>query len=764
MDYRYKITGSEEYRKGVELLNRWAYAYYVLDQPEVTDEEYDALYRAVEEYEREHPEEILPNSPTQRVGAPPLEEFQKAPHLTKMWSMEDVFTRGEFLQWVKRIQKLVEEPLEFYLEPKFDGVSLNLVYRNRQLERGETRGDGEVGEDVTQNVKTIKSIPLSIPVAGEVEPPVPEVVEIRGEVVIRTNDFEKLNRERIDRGEEPFANPRNAAAGSIRQLDPGITATRPLLFYPWGVGAGAEVLEAKGITRYSELMEWVYRLGFRKPPRRRVVSTPEEVIKEYFQFLKLREEFPILMDGMVVKVNQLHLHRQLGYTQKFPRWMVAFKFPPVEKETILEGVVVQVGRTGVLTPVAQLKPVPVGGVVVERATLHNFDETERLDLRLLDHVVVIRSGDVIPKVVRPLKEKRESLYRYLCRQLGEAVGWKLELKGGDDLKLLSLLQYRLKKGKLLRQVGELLRNLRYNYSILRKIVQQLNSQRGWGNLQSILAQIERARPQLEGTLLQRPIPRPTHCPVCGSEVLDEGALIKCQNLSCPARLLHSIIHFVSKNCLNIEGLGPKILELLYRRGLVRDILDLFSLTEEQLLQLPGFKKRKARKLVEAIRRSRGVECWRFINSLGIEHIGEVASRKLCEKCGVHFYRCAPEEWREIEGFGPEMVKSLEEFSRVNRRKILKLIEILKPVELGKRGERKGGFFAGKRVVLTGKMERPRGEIKGLLEKVGAVVTNSVSKRTDLVIVGEEPGSKLKKAQELGIPIISEREFWELLSQ
>jgi hypothetical protein len=446
-------------------------------------------------------------------------------------------------------------------------------------------------------------------------------------------------------------------------------------------------------------------------------------------------------------------------------------------------------------------------------------------------VVVIRSGDVIPKVVRPLKEKRESLYRYLCRELGEVVGvqlpillssgkwegmfqfrsgkapevrgklvallrqWRGEVpavreiirelnrrrKWGDvgeilalleryrrelegvSIRCLSLLSNRLKGPKLLRKGGELLRTLRTPYPVLRGIVRELNRRRKWGDLQTLLGLIDRAQPQLEGTLLQRPIPRPTHCPVCGSEVLDEGALIKCQNLSCPARLLHSIVHFVSKNCLNIEGLGPKILELLYRRGLVRDILDLFSLTEEQLLQLPGFKERKARKLVEAIRRSRGVECWRFINSLGIEHIGEVASRKLCEKCGVHFYRCTPEEWREIEGFGPEMVKSLEEFVRVNRGKILRLIEILEPVEPEKGGE-KGGFFAGKRVVLTGKMARPRGEIKELLEGAGAVVTNSVSKRTDLVIVGEEPGSKLKKAQQLGIPTISEQEFWDLFSR
>ncbi len=675
------IKSLEEYKKAVETLKKWAYYYYVLDNPLVTDEEYDRLYREVEKWEKSHPDKIDPSSPTQRVGDVVLEGFEKARHITRMWSMEDVFNENEFKDWVNRTKKAAGKEINFYIEPKFDGASLNLVYKDGKLFRAETRGDGEIGEDVTLNAKTINTIPLEIDYKG--------LIEIRGEVLIKKKDFEKLNENRIEKGEAPFANPRNAAAGSLRQLDPKITAKRPLLFNPWGVGYPVEMLNSDEVSKneyendrqefiekfktYKKMMDFVYSLGFKEPPKRSECrgGDMECVLEKYDEFVKIRDDIEVMLDGMVVKVNELDVLQKMGYTQKYPRWMVAYKFPAVEKETILKDVIIQVGRTGVLTPVAVLKPVEIGGVIVEKATLHNFDEIERMDIRIGDHVIVIRSGDVIPKITKVLYNKRT------------------------------------------------------------------------GN--------------------EKPIKRPTHCPVCGAEVLDEGAIIKCQNLSCPARVVNTIIYFASKNCLDIEGLGESVAKLLYEKGLVKDVSDIFRLKVEDLEKLPGFARKKAENLIKAIEKTKGTECWRFVNALGIEHIGEVASKKICEKFGVEFYRHAPDEFEEIEGFGPEMVKSIAEYIRVNREKIEKLIALIKPVN-PKKEEIKNTPFSGKTVVLTGVMTNPRNEIKEMLEEMGSHVTNSVSKKTDFVIVGEDPGSKLEKAKKLGVEILSEDEMWKMIGE
>jgi len=673
------IKDYKEYKKAVETLKKWAYYYYVLDNPLVTDEEYDKLYKEVEQYEKAHPDEIDTSSPTQRVGDVILDEFKKARHITKMWSMEDVFSREEFNDWANRVKKLTERPFTFYIEPKFDGASLNLVYKDGKLIRAETRGDGEIGEDVTLNAKTIPSIPLEINHK--------DLIEIRGEVLMSKSDFDKLNEERIKKQESTFANPRNAAAGSLRQLDPKITASRHLVFYPWGVGYPIEMLNSNEVNEeqyrsdkqkyinqfktYKNLMDYIYSLGFREPPKRGECESEnlECVYKKYNEFVQIRDEIPVMLDGMVVKINQLDMLENLGYTTKYPRWMVAFKFPAVEKESIIKDVIIQVGRTGVLTPVAVLEPVEIGGVIVERATLHNFDEIKRLDIRIGDHVIVIRSGDVIPKITKVLYYKRK----------------------GDE----------------------------------------------------------------------KPIPRPTHCPVCSSEVLDEGALIKCQNLSCPARIVNTIIYFASKNCLDIEGLGESVAKLLYEKGLVKDVTDIFNLKVEDLEKLPGFARKKAQNLVNAIKKTKGVECWRFVNALGIEHIGEVASKKICEKFGIEFYKVDPEKFYEIDGFGPEMVKSIEEFVKVNKEKIKKLIYYLEPKNPEKK-EIKNSPFLNTTVVLTGAMKKPREEIKELLESLGAHVSNSVSKKTTYVIVGEDPGSKLEKAKKLGVKILNEEEMWKML--
>lgn len=653
------IKKQKEYKEAVETLKKWAYAYYVLDNPLVPDEVYDKLYREVEEYEKTHPDKIDPTSPTQRVGAEPAKEFKKVKHLTKMWSMEDVFNENELNEWIKRVYKNAQtEEIDFYIEPKFDGASLNLIYENGLLKSAATRGDGEIGEDVTANAKTIASIPLGIDYK--------EVIEIRGEVVIRKDDFEKLNQERVKKGETPFANPRNAAAGSLRQLDPKITAKRKLFFYPWGVG-----YNTLNYQNLKDLMDFVYSLGFIKPFKRAVCKNLDEIEKIYEEFRVIRDDLPVMLDGMVIKVNQIEVQNRLGYTVKYPRWMVAYKFPAIEKMTTVLDVIAQVGRTGVITPVAIVEPVEIEGVIVERATLHNYSEIEKKDLRIKDKVIIIRSGDVIPEITKVLKEYRT------------------------------------------------------------------------GN--------------------EKKVERPKNCPVCQEPVLDEGILIKCQNLSCPARVVNSIIYFASKQCLDIEGLGENTVKLLYKEGLVKDIIDIFYLKKEELLKLPGFAEKKAENLLKAIEKVKGIECWRFVNALGIEHIGEVASKKLCEKFGLDWFRAKEEELMNIEGFGPEMVKSIIEFVQVNREKIEKLIELIRPT-IPKKEEVKDNLFAGKTVVLTGTMRESRSKIKELLESFGAHVTNTVSRHTDYVFYGENAGSKYEKAKRLGVTLVPENKMWEMIEE
>ena len=651
------IATYEAYRDAVEKLKRWAYAYYVLDNPEVTDEAYDALYREVAAYERAHPESVDPDSPTQRVGAPLAEGFAKARHPSRMWSMEDVFNAEEFAAWAARIAKAFPRE-RYYVEPKFDGASLNLVYEGGKLVQAITRGDGVEGEDVTNNARTIRSIPLQIEHRG--------MLEIRGEVLMTKEAFERLNALRAEAGEPLFANPRNAAAGSLRQLDPAVTASRQLLFQPWGVG----VHDLK-VEYLSELMAYIYDLGFRRPPVREVCESVEAVEALYARLDAMRESLPVMLDGMVVKIDRLAAQEALGYTVKSPRWMVAYKFPAVEKQTRLRDVIPQVGRTGVITPVALLEPVEVEGVVVERATLNNYDLIEKMGVRIGDMVTLIRSGDVIPKIVRVLPAYRT--------------------------------------GK------------------------------------------------------ERPISRPTHCPECGSELLDEGKLIKCQNIACPARVVNAIIYYASKSCMNIEGLGEKIVEQLYKEGLVRDVEDIYRLRLEDLLKLEGFKEKKAQNLLDAVQKSKGAECWRFVNALGIEHIGEVASKKICETFGLAFAEATREALLAIEGFGEEMAESFLEFVRVNGEKIARLMAVVKP-EPPKKRERIDSPFAGKTVVLTGTMSKPRGEIKAMLERLGAKVSGSVSKKTDYLIYGADAGSKYDKALRLGVATLSEAQMREMVGE
>ena len=640
-----------EYDLNIKKLISWAKAYYVFDNPIATDEEYDKLARVCLAFESENPELSHPNSPNKRVGGFVLDGFEKASHLSRMWSQEDVFNTKELEDWIKRASK-VNTNLEFFCQPKFDGASLNLIYENGVLKQAITRGDGSIGEDVTNNVKTIHSIPLEIAEKS--------LIEIRGEIVIKKADFEKINEERIKNNEQVFANPRNAAAGSLRQLDPKITAKRKLFFNVWGIG-----LNTLSYKKYSDLMDYIYSLGFVKPPMQTLTSNVEGIEELYHEIIKVRDEIEMMLDGMVVKINDIETQDELGYTVKFPRWSCAYKFPALEKTTKIKDIILQVGRTGVITPVAVVEPTDIEGVVVERASLHNFDEIARKDIRINDEVIIIRSGDVIPKITKVFIDRRDGI--------------------------------------------------------------------------------------------QKEIFRPTSCPDCNSELLDEGTLIKCQNLDCPSRVVNSIIYFASKNCMNIDGLGNKIVETLVKEKKIYDILDLYSLKYEDLENLEGFKEKKINNLLNAIENTKGTELHRIINALGIEHIGEVASKQICLEFGLEVINIDYDSLVNLDGIGEQMANSFTEFMRVNKELVKKLLSIINP-KVEEKVEVSENPFKGKTVVITGTMSVSRGEIKKMLESLGAKVSSSVSKKTDYLIYGEDAGSKYDKAIELNVPTLNENEM------
>lgn len=642
------------YEEKILLLNKMAYAYYVLDDPIASDEEYDLLYHEIKRYEEQNPDTILPYSPTQRVGGKPLEYFNKNTHLQRMWSLDDIFNPQELQEWCDRIYKLYPNAT-FTCSPKFDGASLNLLYENGILVSATTRGDGIAGELVTQNAKTIQSIPLQIPYTGQ--------IEIRGEVVITKEDFERLNTERLKSKQPLFANPRNAAAGSMRQLDSLITAKRRLSFIPWGFGA-----HSLNYGSFFESMHDILKLGFSPIPFIRLCKNIQEIQDYYKEIMAMRDSYPMMLDGMVIMLDSFSAQQDLGFTIKSPRFACAYKFPAIEKITRILSVTPQIGRTGVITPVAELEPVEIEGAEIKRATLHNYKEIERKDIQINDYVIIIRSGDVIPKIIKPLENRRD------------------------------------------------------------------------------------------GT--QKPIIPPTTCPECGSELLVEEIFIKCQNLNCKARIKESIIHFASKKALNIDGLGEKIINQLFENKLISNILDLYSLDFNELLKLEGWKEKKARNLIEAIAATKNIELWRLINALGIEHIGEGASKKLASSFG---YRCFDQDKETLiglDGFGSEMVESFLEFCRVNQGFISMLLKILTPTitEIAKIDSP----LSGKSIVITGTLSKSRDEIKALLESYGAKVSSSVSKKTDFLLYGEEAGSKLDRAKELGITLLDEEGLMQML--
>ena len=645
----------EEYKQKVKQLIQYAYAYYVLDDPIASDEEYDKLSKECLEFEQSNKQLADPNSPNFRVGLTTLDKFQKAPHLSAMWSQEDVFDLNELQAWIKRASK-VSANISFVCEPKFDGASLNLIYENGLLQKAITRGDGKVGEDVTNNIKTIQSIPLSIPHQG--------LIEIRGEIVIKKKDFEQINQERLANDEQPFANPRNAASGSLRQLDPTITAKRKLFFYPWGVG----VNDIDILSNY-ELMQFVYSLGFLQPPLRQKATNAQEIQAIYEHIIKIRDEVDMMLDGMVIKIDQIPICNQLGYTVKFPRWSCAYKFPAVEKVTKLQNIIYQVGRTGVVTPVAVVEPILIDGSTVSRATLHNFDEIKRLDLMINDEVIIIKSGDIIPKITKVLTNRRD------------------------------------------------------------------------------------------GTQIS--IAPPSTCPTCNSKLLIEDILIKCQNLDCPSRVVNSIVYFASKNCMNIDGLGSKIVQLLVEKNKIKDILDLYHLTYNDLADLPTFKEKKITNLLNAIKATKHTPLHKVINALAIEHIGEVASKILADHFKDNILDATYEQIVLLDGFGEQMARSFVDFVVLKKALILKLFDYIKPT-IPQTKQTKENIFKGKTIVLTGTMSKSRSIIKKELEELGAKVSSSVSKKTDYLIYGDDAGSKYTKAIELGVKCITQDEMQRML--
>ncbi|NDG84329.1 MAG: NAD-dependent DNA ligase LigA [Proteobacteria bacterium] len=642
-------------------------AYYELDQPLISDPEYDQLFRRLMKLEEEHPELASSLSPTKRVGGKALDQFQKSKHGLPMLSLANALNEEEWFAFDERVHRFIDAPatkeLEYFAELKFDGLSINLLYENGILVRAATRGDGETGEDVTENIKTIRSIPLKL----HTETP-PKKIEIRGEIVITNKDFLRLNREQTERGEKTFANPRNAAAGSLRQLDSKITASRPLTGFFYGLGEIEGFTLPKTIAEYEDVLrEWGLPVG----KNRRVCKGAKPVFEFYKEIEEARESLPFEIDGVVVKLNSFAEQQAAGFVARSPRGMIAFKFPPKQSITLVEDIQVQVGRTGALTPVAIVTPVNVSGVIVKRATLHNQDEIDRKDVRIGDHVVIQRAGDVIPEVVEVLKEKRR----------------------GDE----------------------------------------------------------------------RRFQIPDQCPVCGSPVVrPEGeAVSRCSGKNCIAKLKERIKHFVQKDALNVEGLGDKIVDQLVDEGLVKQLHELFDLEYDDLISLEGFADKSVRKLLNAIDQAREPELYRLIFGLGIRHVGEATAKLLAQKFKTmtKIENANESALLEIDGIGEEMARSILDFfaSHENREALELLLDRVRPVEPKASG--KAQIFEGKVFVLTGTLPTlQRSEAEKIIEDHGGKVSGSVSKKTSYVLAGEEAGSKLEKAQALGVPVISEEQF------
>ncbi|WP_017721878.1 NAD-dependent DNA ligase LigA [Kamptonema formosum] len=658
-----------------EQVRKASYAYYVLDAPVISDEVYDRLYRELQELETKYPELISPDSPTQRVGEKPVSQFVSVRHNIPLYSLENAFNIEEFATWQERWLRMApSEPVAYVCELKIDGSALALTYENGILVRGATRGDGIAGEEITQNVKTIRSIPLRL----NLENPPPSV-EVRGEAFLSLAVFEQINQERSREGEALFANPRNAAAGTLRQLDSRIVAKRRLDFFAYTLHIpgrdDTDVARTQG-----ESLEMLQEMGFRVNPNRKLCRSLEEVGEYYDLWNTERLKLPYMTDGVVVKINSLALQERLGFTQKFPRWAVALKYPAEEAPTRVEAVTVQVGRTGTLTPVAELLPVQLALTTVSRATLHNSDRIAELDLHIGDTVIVRKAGEIIPEVVRVLPELRPA-----------------------------------------------------------------NAQR---------------------------FQMPAHCPECGEPVVREAgeARTACVNASCPAILRGSLIHWASRDALDINGMGEKLVQQMVDRHLVNSVADLYDLTAAGVASLERMGKKSAEKLVAAIGESKKQPWARVLYGLGIRHVGSVNAKILSERFSTVelLSEASPPDISAVYGIGEEISLSVWQWFRVPANQML--IERLRAAGLQlaatveePRGKEKKLLFAGKTFVITGTLPTmKRDEAKALIEGAGGKVTGSVSSKTDYLLVGEDAGSKLKKAEELGITLLGEADLLKML--
>ncbi|MGH7493055.1 MAG: NAD-dependent DNA ligase LigA [bacterium] len=652
-------------------LNHHAYRYYVLDDPEITDAEYDRKFRKLQELEAKFPDLVAPDSPTQRVGAAPLEEFETVTHTIPMVSLDNAFDDGEVRDFDQRLRKLLElEDIEYIVEPKLDGTAVELVYENGLFTVGSTRGDGFNGEAITQNLRTIKSIPLRLR-SGKTR--LPERLEVRGEVFYPVAAFKKLNEQRIKAGEPAFINPRNSASGSLRQLDPKLTAARPLDMYVHGLG---QVVGYDFATQWQAL-ETLKQWSFKVNPISKICRGVEEVLKHYRKIGEMRHTLPYEIDGTVIKVNDFELQRRAGMRTRSPRWAVAYKFEAQQESTQILDIQAQVGRTGTITPVAIMQPIMVGGVTVSRATLHNEDEIDRLGVKIGDWVVIQRAGDVIPEVVKVIESKRT----------------------GKE-----------KKFKF-----------------------------------------------------------PKKCPVCGEPVIRlEGEVAhRCQNINCPAQLKEGIRHFASKLAMNIDGLGEKLIEQLVDKGLVKSYADLYFLKKEKLSELERMAEKSAQNIVTAIDKSRDVSFDRFLYALGMRHVGEHMSRVLAKQFGSleSLQKADQERLQQIHEVGPQVAESVTRFfkERKNVATIAKLLKGGVKIRELARPKAPDQKFTGKTFVFTGALEKfSRDEAERMVDEHGGRASGSVSKKTDFVVAGPGAGSKLEKARELGVKVVSEEEFLKMV--
>lgn len=667
----------EELRRRI---NRANFLYYVKDQPEISDAEYDRLMHELQELEAKYPQLVTPDSPTQRVGATPQTELAVFVHRSPMLSLANVFDENELRAFDERCKRFLgmdpSTDIEYVCELKFDGLAVSLTYENGVLVAGATRGDGYRGENITENLRTIKIIPLNMHHAKREAPgvkDVPRMIEVRGEVILTHEEFRRINEERETVGEPTFANPRNAAAGSVRQLDPRITAKRNLTMFCYGVGA----YEGVDFSTHYEVLIALGDWGFKVNPNVKVARNIDEVAAYIREWADKKEDLEYDIDGMVVKVNSLQMQTRLGSVARSPRWAVAYKYPAAQATTRVIDIRVQVGRTGALTPVAVMEPVEVSGVTVSRATLHNEDEIRRKDVRIGDTVVIQRAGEVIPEVVEVVKEKRT----------------------GQEVEFVM----------------------------------------------------------------------PDKCPVCGADVvrLEGEAVARCVGIRCPAQVRENIIHFASRSAMDIDGVGPALIDQLLEKGLITDPADLYFLSVDQLADLERMGKKSAENAINAIQASKGATLERLIYALGIRHVGERTAAALAQHFGsIDALRVASEEeLARVADVGPVVAASVARFfKQVETDEVLrKLREAGVDPRVEKRQETEA--FSGKTIVFTGALNKlTREQAQELVFKLGARPSSSVSKNTDLVVAGEKAGSKLDKAEQLGIKVISEDEFLEMVEQ